>query len=52
MADANMSDIFKYFSDNKTNSYTMSDFRADWAKLTDQDKADLKQGLSDGSLNY
>lgn len=52
MADATMSDVFNYFSDGKTNDYKMSQFRTDWAGLTDQDKADLKRGIGDGTLTY
>lgn len=32
--------------------YRISDFRADWSRLSDQDKADLKQGLQDGTFTY
>lgn len=31
---------------------TIKDFRADWEALTDQDKAQIKAGLSDGTFNY
>ncbi len=30
----------------------LAQFRAEWADLSDQDKADLKAGMSDGSLTY
>ena len=47
---ANMSDVYKYFADGT--NYKMVDFRKDWQALSDQDKADLKNGIEDGSLNY
>lgn len=47
-----MLDVFNYFSDNKTNGYKLAAFKADWSQLTDKDKADLKTGIADGSLNY
>jgi hypothetical protein len=52
MAEANMLDVFHYFSENKTNDYRLANFKADWSKLTDQDKADLKQGIGDRTFNY
>jgi hypothetical protein len=30
----------------------LADFSVDWKKLTDQDKADIRKGLSDGTFNY
>jgi hypothetical protein len=27
-------------------------FKMEWAKLTDQDKEDLKKGIMDGTLTY
>jgi hypothetical protein len=47
---ANMSDVFKFFAEGT--DYKMSEFRSDWAKLSDKDKTDLKGGLEDGTLNY
>ncbi len=52
MPDANMAEVFNYLSDNKQNGYTMSQFRDDWSKLTDQDKRDLRTGIGDGTLTY
>lgn len=46
----NMSDVYKYFADGT--DYKMVEFRTDWGKLSDKDKADLKAGLEDGTLNY
>lgn len=43
--------VFKFFSEGYP-EYKMTKFRADWALLTDQDKADLKNGIADGTLNY
>lgn len=44
--------VYKFFSDNKTNGYKLTDFRAEWAQLADKDKEDLKTGVLDGSFNY
>lgn len=41
-----MAAIAKFFA------IPLARFRAEWADLSDQDKADLKAGMSDGSLNY
>lgn len=30
----------------------LAQFRAEWSELSDQDKADLKAGMTDGTLNY
>lgn len=30
----------------------LADFSADWKKLTEQDKADIRKGLADGTFNY
>ena len=32
--------------------YTTAEFMKGWKKLTEQDKADLRQGFMDGSLTY
>lgn len=47
---ANMSDVYRYFAEGT--DYKMVDFRKDWVQLTDQDKADLKNGIEDGTFNY
>lgn len=52
MAQASMADIFKYFSDNNTNGYTMATFRKDWAAMSDADKTHLKEGIGNGTLSY
>lgn len=44
--------VFNYFSDNKSNGYKMTEFRAHWAELSAEDKAQLKAGIEDGTLNY
>ena len=31
---------------------TLKSFSAEWKLLTDTDKAQIKQGLSDGTFNY
>lgn len=30
----------------------LADFKADWEKLTEKDKTEIKAGLSDGTFNY
>lgn len=47
-----MLEVFKFFSDNKTNDYNIAQFRADWQALSDKDKEDLKTGIANGSLTY
>jgi hypothetical protein len=47
-----MLDVFNYFSDNKTNGYKLAAFKADWTKLSDKDKEDLKSGIANGTLTY
>lgn len=44
--------VFNFFSDNKTNGYTLTQFRKDWEQLSDQDKEDLKTGVENGTLTY
>lgn len=47
-----MLEVFRFFSDNKSNKYNIAQFRADWLKLTDKDKEDLKSGIENGSFDY
>jgi len=30
----------------------LADFARDWRQLTEQDKADIKKGITDGTLTY
>lgn len=41
--------VFKFFKETYAK---MTDFKADWDKLTEQDKADLEKGIADGTLTY
>jgi len=43
---AGMAEICKFFG------MKLPQFRAEWSKLSDQDKADLKKGIGNGSLTY
>lgn len=43
---AGMAAVAKYFE------MKLSDFRAQWAQLTDLDKTQLKEGIGSGSLTY
>jgi hypothetical protein len=49
MATATLKVIADYF---KLPGETLKDFRDQWERLSDKDKADLKNGLGDGTLNY
>ncbi len=44
---ATMVDVMRFFGYENA-----AQFRKDWAQLSDQDKADLKAGIADGSLTY
>lgn len=44
--------VYQYFSDNKTNGYTLAAFKADWQRLTDKDKEHLKSGVEDETFDY
>lgn len=59
MTAAKVSDVYAYFADVHTedgkkvnNGYTLSMFNADWKRLSDKDKEDLKTGIGDGTLTY
>ena len=41
-----MVEVMKYFG------MKAGEFRAEWAKLTTEDKAQLTKGIKDGSLTY
>lgn len=41
-----MVDVMKYFGLKPT------EFRKEWAELSETDKEDLKKGVADGSLTY
>lgn len=44
---ASMVDVKNYFGYDK-----IGEFRSDWNALTESDKAQLKQGIEDGTLTY
>lgn len=46
--------VRKFFGNNReTGGYPgVSEFKADWDKLTPRDKTDLSNGIQDGTLNY
>ena len=46
MAASEMIAVRDYFGMNST------EFVAEWRKLSNKDKADLKSGIGNGSLNY
>lgn len=43
--------VFKFLSDGYP-EYKMVHFRADWQKLTDEDKEQLKTGIENGTFDY
>lgn len=47
MPDATMVEVKDFFEYKK-----LSDFRADWNLLSDQDKSELKKGIGNGTLTY
>lgn len=47
-----MLEVFKFFSDNKTNGYALATFRKEWTALNDKDKEDLRNGIKSGTLDY
>jgi hypothetical protein len=47
MTDATMVQVKDFFGYKK-----LSDFRADWNNLTEQDKTELKKGIGNGTLTY
>ena len=46
MPEATMVEVMRFFG------MQIATFRKEWEKLTDQDKAQLKRGIGDGTLNY
>lgn len=58
-APARVNEVYNYFADvhmedgkKVTNGYTLSAFNADWKRLSDLDKDQIKQGIGDGTLTY
>ena len=47
---ASIKDVMEYFG--RREGQTLKDFTVEWGALSDEDKAQLKEGLGDGSLNY
>lgn len=41
-----MTEVMRFFG------MKAGEFRAEWAKLTDTDKAQLKEGVTNGTLTY
>jgi len=46
---ATLAEVYKFFA---APGYNMAQFRAEWAELTDKDKADLKNGIGNRTYNY
>lgn len=49
MADATLKQVADFF---KMPGKTLKEFSAEWARLTGDDKAQLKAGIGDGTLTY
>lgn len=54
MADkvATITQIFTYFSDNKTNGYKLSTFKRHWDELDEVSRQQFRVGIGNGSLTY
>lgn len=44
--------VYAFFSENKTNGYTLSQFKKEWMELSDVDKEHLKSGIENGTFDY
>lgn len=49
---ATVSEVFAYFSDNKTNDLKLGQFSAEWKELDSVSKEQIRNGIGDGSFNY
>lgn len=49
---AGVSEVFAFFSENKTNSYSMGQFSKEWKLLNEQARNEIRRGIGDGSLTY
>lgn len=55
MAAANLAQVHKFFAaktDPSSKDYSLAQFRAEWARLSDTDKAQLREGIGDETFNY
>lgn len=52
MTDAKITEVYLYFSDNKTNGYTLAGFQADWKALDETSKAQFRAGIGDKTFTY
>ncbi len=49
MADATLVDVMHFFGFEKSE---IGKFRREWNELSDEEKAQFKKGIGDGSLTY
>lgn len=49
---APIAEVYRYFSSNKTNGYTLGQFNADWRKLDVASKTQIRTGIGNGSFTY
>jgi hypothetical protein len=47
-----MKQVADFFRTNTTKPMTFTEFAAEWNKLSDLDKSQLKSAVLDGTLNY
>lgn len=52
MAAATIKDVSDYFKTGDPDRDKLGNFKNEWTALTDKDKAEIKQGLGDGTLTY
>lgn len=46
---ANLTDVYKYMSDNGENGYTLPDFRRDWEVLSAEEKEWFKSAVGEAT---
>jgi hypothetical protein len=49
---ATVSEVYRFFSDNKSNGYTMSQFSAEWKQFSEAERDQIKVGIGNGTFDY
>ncbi len=52
LKEASIGDVFAFFSDNKSNGYTMGQFSKEWKTLDEKQRKEIRTGIGNGSLTY
>jgi len=55
MTAANLAEVHKFFAqkvDPNSPDYSLAKFRSEWSHLTVEDKAQIRDGIGDGTLTY